>query len=257
MRWSWPDGREELERVQRELAEAAEHVPAWEPAGSPVVGGVFFAAPTGSPGRRGERAWAAAVALAPRRPTLDAVVRGTAAAPYVPGLLALREGRLLERAVRALREAPDVLLVNATGRDHPRRAGLALHLGAVLDLPTIGVTDRPLLAGAAEPGPERGDRAPLLLEGERVGAVVRTRRRARPLVVHAAWRTGPDAAVRIVLSVCSGARTPEPLRAARRLARVARAVDEGRLPATEAGGMTDAGPDGPGPAVRPPGEPRG
>ena len=75
-----------------------------------------------------------------------AVARGEAGAPYEPGLLALHEGPLLEAAVRALRTEAEVIIANATGRDHPRAAGLALHLGAALDLPSIGVTDRPLLA---------------------------------------------------------------------------------------------------------------
>ena len=102
-----------------------------------------------------------------------AVARGQAGAHYEPGLLALREGSLLEAAVRALPGRPEVVIANATGRDHPRGAGLALHLGAVLDLPSVGLTDRPLLAAI---------------------------RRAR---------------------------TPEPLRRARREARRARAAEEG------------------------------
>src|SRR5439155_270280 len=90
------------------------------------------------------------------RPTADAksaAGRGFGGAPSAPGLLALREGSMLAAAVEALEARPDVLLVDATGRDHPRRAGLALHLGAVLDVPTIGVTHRPLRATGPEPGP--------------------------------------------------------------------------------------------------------
>src|SRR5581483_1596833 len=113
------------------------------------------------------------------------VVSAVTPAAYEPGLLALREGPLLEAAVRGLSERPDVLLVDATGRDHPRRAGLALQLGAVLDLPTVGVTDRPLLARGEAPAEARGSASPLLLEGERVGYLVRTRTRARPIAVHA------------------------------------------------------------------------
>ena len=236
MGWTWPTGPEELERLQVELREAADAEPPWEPTRSGSVGGAFFCAPTGSPGRAGEPAWAAAVAIGPRGRPREAVVAGVAGAAYVPGLLALREGPLLERAVRALPEPPDVLLVNATGRDHPRGAGLALHLGAALGLPTVGVTDRPLLAEAEEPGPERGDLAPLLLAGRPVGVVLRTRRRTRPLVVHAAWRTDPDVAAAVVLAACGAARTPEPLRAARRLARWSRAAAEGRLPSGRQGG---------------------
>jgi deoxyribonuclease V len=138
-------------------------------------------------------------------------------------MLALREGPLLEHAVRALPIAPEVLLVNATGRDHPRRAGLALHLGAVLGLPTVGVTTRPLLAEGAWPPDQRGATAPLRLGGEAVGYWVRTRAGAKPVAVHAAWQTDAQAAVQVVLAATRRARTPEPLRRARTLARTRRA----------------------------------
>ncbi|HEX2104241.1 MAG TPA: endonuclease V, partial [Solirubrobacteraceae bacterium] len=171
------------------------------------------------PGAAGDTGWAAAATTAGDR----AVVEGRAGAPYVPGLLALREGPLLEAAVRALEQRPDVLLVDATGRDHPRRAGLALHLGAVLDLPTVGVTHRPLAAAGAWPEAERGAHAPLVLDGETVGAWLRVAPRRRPLAVHAAWRTDVATAIEIVLRATGRARTPEPLRRARHAARLARA----------------------------------
>jgi deoxyribonuclease V len=151
------------------------------------------------------------------------VVEGAAGAAYESGLLALRAGPLLEAAVRALAEPPEVLLVDATGRDHPRRAGLALHLGSVLDLPTVGITHRTLLAGGAWPREERGARTPLVLEGELVGYWLCTRPRTRPLAVHAAWRSDPETAAQIVVAATRRARTPEPLRLARRAARMARA----------------------------------
>jgi deoxyribonuclease V len=150
-------------------------------------------------------------------------VAGRAAAPYEPGLLALREGALLEAAGGALAEPPEVLLVDATGRDHPRRAGLALHLGAVLDVPTVGVTHRPLVAEGPWPPDERGARSPLLLDDELVGYWLRTRPGTRPLAAHAAWRTDAEAAAGVVLAA-SRLRTPEPLRQARRRARDARAA---------------------------------
>jgi deoxyribonuclease V len=146
-----------------------------------------------------------------------------AGGPYLPALLALREGPLLEQAVRALPIVPEVLMVNATGRDHPRRAGLALHLGAVLGLPTVGVTTRPLVAEGPWPPDQRGATAPLWLGGEVVGCWVRTRTGARPVAVHAAWQTDPDHAVQVVLAATRRARTPEPLRRARTLARTRRA----------------------------------
>jgi deoxyribonuclease V len=114
---------------------------------------------------------------------------------------------------------PEVLLVDATGLDHPRHAGLALHLGAMLDLPTIGITDRTLLATAQEPGRLRGARVPLMIGDELVGYALRTRDGVRRLFVHAAWRTDPETACDVVLAVTERTRTPEPLREARRLAR--------------------------------------
>jgi deoxyribonuclease V len=157
-----------------------------------------------------------------------ATVSGRSGAPYQAGLLALREGPLLEAAVRALPHRPDVLLVDATGRDHPRRAGLALQLGAVLDLPTVGVTHRPLLADGPWPEAEAGARSPLSLDGATVGCWLRTRAGARPLAVHPAWRTDPATAVAVVLTATGRVRAPAPLREARRLARASRARAQSR-----------------------------
>jgi deoxyribonuclease V len=203
---AWPQTREELIAEQERLG-ALEPAP-WRFDPDARIGGVFIC-------YAGERAWAAAD---------DVVAHGQAGGPYEPGLLALRDGALLEAAVRALPESPDVLLVDATGRDHPRRAGLAFHLGAVLELPTVGVTHRSLRAEGEWPPDERGARGPLLLDGEPVGYWLRTRAGRRPLAVHAAWRTDPDTAAEVVLS-CSRVRTPEPLRSARRRAREARAAE--------------------------------
>jgi deoxyribonuclease V len=131
-------------------------------------------------------------------------------------------GAVLERAVRGLPERPDVMLVDATGRDHPRRAGLALHLGAVLDLPTVGLTHRPLLAAGATPANHTGATSPLLIDEEVVGYWLRTRAGVRPLAVHAGWRVDAGTAVDVVRRSSSTRRTPEPLREARRVARTAR-----------------------------------
>lgn len=204
--------------------------PPWRSVAEPpflAVGAVAVCFPSGTsgPGARGDRAWAAAAVLSGRRTVDEATVVGKAGARYEAGLLALREGPLLEAAVRALHGAPDVLLVDATGRDHPRRAGLALHLDAMLGVPTVGVTHRPLLAKGDWPAEPKGHSAPLVLDGERVGAWVRRRAGARPVAAHSAWRTDVDTAVRVVLGTAGSHRTPEPLRQARRLARLARAAD--------------------------------
>jgi deoxyribonuclease V len=214
----WPGTREEL--IEEQLRLAALDPLLWRLEPGARLGAVFvcFARGGSGPGRAGDRAWAAACA---GRETV--AVAGRAAAPYEPGLLVLREGALLAAAVGALAEPPDVLLVDATGRDHPRRAGLALHLGAMLDLPTVGVTHRPLVAEGAWPPDERGARSPLLFDDELVGHWLRTRPGTRPLAVHAAWRTDAETAAGVAL-VTSRVRTPEPLRQARRRAREARAA---------------------------------
>jgi deoxyribonuclease V len=126
--------------------------------------------------------------------------------------------------VARLEVKPDVLLVNATGRDHPRRAGLALHLGAAASLPTIGVTHRPLLATGPWPPDHPGATAPLRIDGATVGAWVRTKPGARPVAAHSAWRTDPATAAEIVARTADVGRTPEPIRRARRLARTRRAA---------------------------------
>jgi deoxyribonuclease V len=215
---AWPQTREEL--IEEQLRLAALDPPPWQFPPGARVGGVFvcFARGGSGPGSAGDLAWAAAAVGEE-----TAVMQGRAGAPYEPGLLALREGTLLEAAVRALTQPPDVLLVDATGRDHPRRAGVALQLGAVLDLPTVGVTHRPLAAEGEWPANERGGRSPLRLDGELIGYWLRTRMGRRPLATHAAWRTDASTAAEVVLSTCR-ARTPEPLRAARRRSREERAA---------------------------------
>jgi deoxyribonuclease V len=160
---------------------------------------------------------------------LERVVRrGVAGAPYSPGLLALRIGPLMDAAVRTLSTPPDVLLVDATAHDHPRGAGLALHLGAELDLPTVGITHRPLLAQGEWPGGRRGDTSPLRLGGTVVGCWMRTRPGVRPLAVHPGWRVDLATAVAVVAGTTGQRRTPEPLRRARRLARSARSAAHGQ-----------------------------
>ena len=221
---SWPTSADELCDQQRQLAAA--QAPAWfPPARAYAIGGCFVCFARKAPGYpvSGEVGWAGAALAVDRRIGASAVVSGQVGAAYEPGLLALREGPLLEAAIQALPQLPDVLLVNATARDHPRGAGLALQLGAVLELPTVGVTHRPLLASGEWPAEGAGARSPLLLGGETVACWLRTRPRARPLAVHPAWRTDLDTACAVVLAAVHRVRAPEPLREARRVARRARA----------------------------------
>jgi deoxyribonuclease V len=225
-----------------------------DPEAPVAFGGCFLAFARGQagPGHAGDLGWAAAVVWsgpaavrkgdrhlrgvpaggAPRRADdvrVQAVVAGRVGASYAPGLLALREGPILAAAVAELMlagAALDVLLVDATGADHPRRAGLAVHLGAVTGVPTIGVTHRPLVAAGDLPGEfRRGAIAPVTVNGDLVGSWVCTRDRARPVVAHAGWRTTAETAVEVALAASTpAARTPVPLQEARRVAREARSL---------------------------------
>jgi deoxyribonuclease V len=222
---TWPTTAQELIRLQHALGEMTPE--RWQPSATLRLIGACFVCfePVHGAGAAGDRGFAGAAVTHRRRLLAGTSVSGSAGGPYLPALLALREGPLLEQAVRALPLAPEVLVVNATGRDHPRRAGLALQLGAVLGLPTVGVTTRPLVAEGAWPVDQRGATAPLRVGGEVVGSWVRTRAGARPVAVHAAWQTDAQAAVQVVLAAIRRARTPEPLRRARTLARTKRARD--------------------------------
>lgn len=228
---SWPQTPEELIEAQLELAIARQE--AWRPPSTSLAIGacvVLFPRGQSGPGARGDPGWAAACVMHGRRVLAEATVFCRAGAPYVAGLLALREGPCLETAAGRLPVRPDVLLIDATGGDHPRRAGMAIHLGMELGLPTVGVTHRPLLATGEWPDDRAGASSPLILADEHVGSWVRTRTGARPLAVHAGWRTDVDAAVEVVLRASAGHRTPEPFRYARRLAREARSLSRAPSP---------------------------
>jgi deoxyribonuclease V len=220
---TWPATAHELTRLQQALGEMTPE--RWQPPTTLTRIGACFVCfeRTQGAGSAGDRGFAGAAVTHRHRLLAGATVSGPAGGPYLPTLLALREGPLLEQAVRALAIAPEVLVVNATGRDHPRRAGLALQLGVVLGLPTVGVTTRPLVAEGAWPVDQRGATTPLLEGGEVVGYWVRTRAGAKPVAVHAGWQTDAQDAVQVVLAATRRARTPEPLRRARTLARTRRA----------------------------------
>jgi deoxyribonuclease V len=206
---TWPATVDELIQLQQALGEMAPE--RWQPPTTLVrIGGCFvcFQRMQGA-GAAGDAGFTGAAVTHRRRLLTGVTSSGPAGGPYLPTLLALREGSLLEQAVRALPISPEVLLVNATGRDHPRRGGLALHLGAVLGLPTVGVTTRPLVAQGDWPADQRGATAPLRLGDEVVGWV-RTRTGAKPVAVHAAWQTDAQDAVQVVLAATRRARTPEP-----------------------------------------------
>jgi deoxyribonuclease V len=258
---AWPGEADGLVALQEQLGRRAAEVLSAQPLrlpAAPLIGGCFvaFARGEAGPGRPGDRAFAAALVWEPGHEALSrrgrggvparsegralkgttrteprraadvveqAVVQEAVGAAYLPGLLALREGPILAAAVEALKQAPDVLLVDASGADHPRRAGLAVHLGWALGIPTVGITRRPLRACGEDPELVRGAWTPLTLDGDVVAASVCTRTGARPVVAHAAWGTDVETAVAVALAASTeGARAPVPLQEARRVAREAR-----------------------------------
>lgn len=218
-----------IEAIAAEQTRLASLEPSpWPGAHRPTAGGVFVAFARGQqgPGRAGDSGFVGAAATRGTDPSGDVVVPGRAGGPYRPGYLVQREGPMIVAALLALfdlRGVPDVILVDATGRDHPRRAGLALHVGAALGVPSVGVTHRPLGARGELPPDDREAVSALWLDEELVGYWYRPHRGVRPVAVHAGWRTDPAVALEVVRSVTASARTPEPLRLARCAARTARA----------------------------------
>lgn len=149
------------------------------------------------------------------------VVTGRAEFPYVPGLFAFRELPALAEALTALRTAPDLLVCDGHGIAHPRRFGLACHLGVLTGRPTIGVGKTPLVGAWEPPGPARGDWSPLVDGGEVVGRVLRTRAGVKPVFVSVGSHTDLDTATRHVLALTPRFRLPETTRAADSAARTA------------------------------------
>lgn len=134
--------------------------------------------------------------------------------PYIPGLLSFREVPLVLAAYERLATKPDLLVVDGHGRAHPRRIGIASHLGLVLDRPTIGCA-KSILVGTHEPlDAPKGSRQPLIHRGERVGYAVRTKDGVNPVFVSCGHRVSDETAVDWVLACARGYRLPEPTRQA-------------------------------------------
>jgi len=137
--------------------------------------------------------------------------------PYVPGLLAFREAPVLLAAFERLRETPDLVVFDAHGYAHPRRLGLASHLGLVLDTPSVGCAKSVLVGRYEEPGQERGSWTPLVDKNETIGAALRTRTRVKPVFVSVGHRVSLPTAVRLMFACSSGYRVPLPTREADKL----------------------------------------
>jgi deoxyribonuclease V len=148
----------------------------------------------------------------------QAIARLPTRFPYVPGMLSFREVPAVLAALGKLSALPDMLLCDGQGVAHPRRLGIASHLGILLDLPTIGVAKSRLIGTHEEPGEEKGCWQPLWDGEELIGCVLRSRSRVKPLYISPGHRVGFEAARELVLACTTRYRLPETTRWAHRLA---------------------------------------
>ncbi len=147
-----------------------------------------------------------------------AIVRRKTRFPYVPGYLSFREAPAVLAALKKLHEKPDLLLCDGQGLAHPRRFGLACHLGVVAGIPSIGVAKSRLIGDHGRLRETKGAWQPLLVDGERVGAVLRTRKGVRPLYISIGHRISLRTAIKYVLMCTTKYRLPETTRYAHKLA---------------------------------------
>jgi len=155
-------------------------------------------------------------------PTLETVAQSFAEQrinfPYIPGLLSFREGPAILEALDKLRARPDLLIFDGQGIAHPRRFGIASHIGLLTAIPSIGCAKKKLVGHFDAPAPQRGSSALLMDNGEVIGAVVRTRNNVSPVFVSIGHRVNLRDSIQYVLCCCRGFRLPETTRRADRLA---------------------------------------
>ncbi|HUH65634.1 MAG TPA: deoxyribonuclease V [Syntrophales bacterium] len=134
--------------------------------------------------------------------------------PYIPGLLSFREGPAVLKAFEKLHNIPDVVIFDGQGIAHPRGIGLASHIGLFLDVPAIGCAKKRLVGEYGLVGNDVGDYADLVLDGQVVGAAVRTKKKVKPVFISQGHKISLPKAMDVVLSCCRGYRLPEPVRKA-------------------------------------------
>ncbi|MCX5682602.1 MAG: endonuclease V [Planctomycetota bacterium] len=185
--------------------------------GPPIERVETVAAADVSAGKREE--WIIAAVVVMRLPDFEVLETSQAGLkatwPYVPGCLSFREAPVVLEAFRQLRTVPDVVLLDGQGRAHPRRMGLASHIGLALEVPTIGCAKSRLVGEMrGELEPERGSRQEFWEGGERIGTVLRTRAGVKPVYVSVGHRIDLPSAERWVLAAAPRFRLPEPATAA-------------------------------------------
>ncbi|MCU0631772.1 MAG: endonuclease V [Methanolinea sp.] len=214
-----PSSLEEAEEIQIELLRALERESQVFCGDPSLVAGMDV-----SYGGESACACVVVVTYPALTPVSRCMARSPVRFPYIPGYFAFREIPALLHAFSLVAPLPDLLLVHGHGYAHPRRVGLATHLGAILQIPSLGVAGRGSLGmQASEPGTYRGATSPILLEGEVVGVLLRTREGNPPVYVSAGYRTTLVQAREYTLRCCRNSRFPEPIvradRAARRMRR--------------------------------------
>ena len=137
--------------------------------------------------------------------------------PYIPGLLTFREAPAILAALRKLHRTPDCLMCDGQGIAHPRKCGIATHIGIIVGLPTIGCAKSRLIGDYAMPALSRGSRSPVVFKDETIGMVLRTRDRVKPLFVSVGNEIDLNTAVKVTLDCGGGFRLPEPTRLADQL----------------------------------------
>jgi len=140
--------------------------------------------------------------------------------PYIPGLLSFREGPVILEAINKLSALPDLFIFDGQGIAHPRRLGIASHIGLLTDLPTIGCAKSRLCGQHADPDVKRGRHVPLTDKGETIGAVLRTRTGVQPVFVSPGHKVDLAVSIEYVLACCRRFRLPETTRQAHRLATI-------------------------------------
>ncbi len=139
--------------------------------------------------------------------------------PYIPGLLSFREIPAILAALETLSETPDLFMVDGHGIAHPRRMGIAAHLGVLLDMPSIGVAKSRLTGKFDMPGNAKGDKSPLMAGKERIGTVLRSRNNVNPLFISPGHKVSIDTACDITIKCLTRYRLPEPTRLADKLSK--------------------------------------
>ena len=209
---SWDLSPEEAARVQTDLRQRL--ILHWDNRPVNTIGGVDISIKTES-----ARAAIVVIRYPDLRPLESVVAEAPLVFPYIPGLLAFREGPAVLAAWEKLQNKPDMLMFDGQGIAHPRGIGIASQMGLWLERPTIGVAKSRLYGRHQEVGPNRGDRTDLIgKNGTTIGTVLRTRERTNPLYISPGHLIDVEHATQFVLACCTSYRLPEPTRFAHKVA---------------------------------------